>query len=172
VPVVDTWWQTGRSHPSISPLPGLTALPRIRRLVPGSGRRRRGGAAPRCRWAVRVLDDASVARDRAHVWGDPDRHVQYFSATVPGIRRGRRREATTRATTWLLGRIGDVMNVAGHRLSRSRSIGSWTATRWRRRPSSQAPRHQGGGDRRVRDVEDQLRGNDATLSELREHVAR
>ena len=97
------------------------------------------------------------------IWGDPDRYVQtYFSAYGPEIYvAGDGAKRDDEGYYWLLGRIDDVMNVAGHRLStyeiESRARG--------RRPKvaeaavvSQAARPQGGGDRGVRDAEDRLRG--------------
>jgi len=122
-PVVDTWWQTETGAILISPLPGVTTL------KPGSATQPFPGIE------ADVLDDAgnsvplggggylvlkhpwpAIART---IWGDPDRYVStYFSKYGPetyvagdGVKRD------DEGYYWLLGRIDDVMNVAGHRLS-------------------------------------------------------
>jgi acetyl-CoA synthetase len=122
-PVVDTWWQTETGAILITPLPGVTPL------KPGSA------TLPFPGILADVLDEQghsvglggggylvlkrpwpSIART---IWGDPDRYVQtYFGkfgteTYVAGD--GAKRDED--AYYWLLGRIDDVMNVAGHRLS-------------------------------------------------------
>ncbi len=122
-PIVDTWWQTETGHILITPLPGLTDL------KPGSATRPFPGIT------ADVLDDQGnsvplgsggnlvvtrpwpgIART---IWGDPDRYVEtYFSKYGPEVYLagdGARRDAE--GYYWLLGRVDDVMNVAGHRLS-------------------------------------------------------
>ncbi len=122
-PVVDTWWQTETGAILISPLPGLTML------KPGSATfafpgieadvvDERGETVALGGGGFLVLKHPwpSIART---IWGDPDRYVQtYFSAYGPEIYvagDGARRDEE--GFFWLLGRIDDVMNVAGHRLS-------------------------------------------------------
>ncbi|GAC1366788.1 MAG: acetate--CoA ligase [Actinomycetota bacterium] len=122
-PVVDTWWQTETGGILISPLPGVT------RLKPGSATRPFPGVA------ADIVDDTgrSVGLNRGgflvlrHPWPsqfrtiyrDPDRYVStYFSRFGPDVYLagdGARRDED--GYFWLLGRIDDVMNVAGHRLS-------------------------------------------------------
>jgi acetyl-CoA synthetase len=122
-PIVDTWWQTETGAILITPLPGITPL------KPGSA------TLPFPGIEADVVDDAgdsvplggggnlvlrhpwpSIART---VWGDPDRYVQtYFGKYGPEVYvagDGARRDED--GFFWLLGRIDDVMNVAGHRLS-------------------------------------------------------
>jgi acetyl-CoA synthetase len=122
-PVVDTWWQTETGHILITPLPGLTTL------KPGSATRPFPGIRPD------IVDEAgrpvpadaggylvmrrpwpAIART---IWGDPDRYVQtYFGQYGPDVYvagDGAKRDED--GYFWLLGRIDDVMNVAGHRLS-------------------------------------------------------
>jgi acetyl-CoA synthetase len=122
-PVVDTWWQTETGMILITPLPGITTL------KPGSATRPFPGIE------ADVLDDAGnpvgpnqggslvlrrpwPAQFRT-IFGDPDRYVeQYFSKFGKDIYLagdGARRDDD--GYFWLLGRIDDVMNVAGHRLS-------------------------------------------------------
>jgi acetyl-CoA synthetase len=122
-PVVDTWWQTETGAILITPLPGITSL------KPGSATRPFPGIRPD------IVDDGGrpvppnaggylvmrrpwpgIART---IWGDPDRYVQtYFGKyghDVYVAGDGAKRDDD--GYFWLLGRIDDVMNVAGHRLS-------------------------------------------------------
>ncbi|MBI5837716.1 MAG: acetate--CoA ligase [Candidatus Eisenbacteria bacterium] len=120
-PVVDTWWQTETGMILISPLPGLT------HCHPGSATRPLPGVS------AEILDEAGerVAVGGGYlaitrpwpamlrgIYGDPDRYVeQYWSrwdrgTYFPGD-GGKRDEE---GCFWLLGRVDDVMNVAGHRL--------------------------------------------------------
>src|ERR1700730_31019 len=122
-PVVDTWWQTETGCILITPLPGIT------RLKPGSATRPFPGVAAdvfdEAGWPVEagkggylVLRRPWPAQFRT-IYGDPDRYVQnYFSrfgADVYLAGDGARRDED--GYFWLLGRIDDVMNVAGPRLS-------------------------------------------------------
>jgi len=122
-PIVDTWWQTETGAILITPLPGITSL------KPGSATRPFPGIS------ADVVDEhgrsvglgsggylvlrhpwPSIART---IWGDPDRYVEtYFAKYGPDVYvagDGARRDED--GYFWLLGRIDDVMNVAGHRLS-------------------------------------------------------
>jgi acetyl-CoA synthetase len=122
-PVVDTWWQTETGAIMITPLPGIT------RLKPGSATRPFPGIAADVfdeqGWPVGpgkggylVLRRPWPSQFRT-IFGDPDRYVQtYFSrfgADVYLAGDGARLDED--GYFWLLGRIDDVMNVAGHRLS-------------------------------------------------------
>jgi len=122
-PVVDTWWQTETGCILITPLPGIT------RLKPGSATRPFPGIAADVfdeeGWPVGagkggylVLRRPWPAQFRT-IYGDPDRYVQNyysrFGADVYLAGDGARRDED--GYFWLLGRIDDVMNVAGHRLS-------------------------------------------------------
>jgi acetyl-CoA synthetase len=122
-PIVDTWWQTETGMILITPLPGIT------RLKPGSATKPFPGVEPD------IVDDSgkSVGPNTGGslvirrpwpaqfrtIYGDPDRYVeQYFSrfgADVYVTGDGAKRDQD--GYFWLLGRIDDVMNVAGHRLS-------------------------------------------------------
>ena len=122
-PVVDTWWQTETGMILITPLPGIT------RLKPGSATRpfpgieadvldEQGNSVPPGSGGYLVLRRPWPAQFRT-IYGDPDRYVQqYFSKFGPEVYvtgDGARRDED--GYYWLLGRIDDVMNVAGHRLS-------------------------------------------------------
>ncbi len=122
-PVVDTWWQTETGSILITPLPGLTplkpgsatlAFPGIEADVLDGV----GNSVPFGGGGYLVLKHPwpSIART---IWGDPDRYVStYFSQFGPEIYvagDGAKRDEA--GYFWLLGRLDDVMNVAGHRLS-------------------------------------------------------
>ena len=122
-PVVDTWWQTETGAILITPLPGVT------RLKPGSATRPFPGIAAdifdESGWPVGVGQGGYLVVRRPWpsmfrtIYGDPDRYVStYFSRFGPDVYLagdGARRDED--GYFWLLGRIDDVMNVAGHRLS-------------------------------------------------------
>jgi acetyl-CoA synthetase len=122
-PVVDTWWQTETGAILITPLPGITSL------KPGSATRPFPGIQPDIvdEGGTQVPGNAggylvlrrpwpSIART---IWGDPDRYVQtYFGKYGPDVYvAGDGAKRDDDGYFWLLGRIDDVMNVAGHRLS-------------------------------------------------------
>ena len=122
-PIVDTWWQTETGMILISPLPGVT------RLKPGSATRpfpgvsadildEHGNPVAPGAGGYLVLRHPWPAQFRT-IYGAPERYVeQYFSKYGHGIYLtgdGARRDED--GDFWLLGRIDDVMNVAGHRLS-------------------------------------------------------
>jgi len=122
-PVVDTWWQTETGAILITPLPGITAL------KPGSATfpfpsivadvvDEKGSTVPLGGGGYLVLKRPwpSIART---IWGDPDRYVEtYFSKYGPEIYvagDGAKRDED--GYFWLLGRVDDVMNISGHRVS-------------------------------------------------------
>ena len=122
-PIVDTWWQTETGMILITPLPAVTPL------KPGSATRpfpgveadvvnEEGKSVPPHTGGYLVLRKPWPAQFRT-IYNDPDRYVQtYFSRFGPDVYvtgDGARREED--GYFWLLGRIDDVMNVAGHRLS-------------------------------------------------------
>ncbi|OMH27561.1 acetate--CoA ligase [Tersicoccus phoenicis] len=121
-PVVDTWWQTETGAIMISPLPGVTAT------KPGSAQ------VPLPGITADVVDDtgASLGDGEAgylvlrepwpsmlrNIWGDPDRFVQTYWSRFPGMYfAGDGAKKDDDGDVWLLGRVDDVMNVSGHRLS-------------------------------------------------------
>jgi acetyl-CoA synthetase len=122
-PVVDTWWQTETGSILITPLPGLTTLKPGSATLPFPGIQAdvvdgAGNSVPLGGGGYLVLKHPwpSIART---IWGDPDRYVStYFSqfgAETYVAGDGARRDED--GYFWLLGRLDDVMNVAGHRLS-------------------------------------------------------
>ncbi|PQM49432.1 Acetyl-coenzyme A synthetase [Mycobacterium talmoniae] len=129
-PVVDTWWQTETGATMISPLPGLTAtkpgaamtpLPGISaRIVDDDGNRLApGGDHGEQPSGYLVLDEPWPAMARG-IWGDPQRFVDTYWSRFAAqgwyfAGDGARYDAD--GDIWVLGRIDDVMNVSGHRIS-------------------------------------------------------
>jgi acetyl-CoA synthetase len=120
-PVVDTWWQTETGAIMITPLPGVTTL------KPGSATRPFPGIAAEIRTEkgeTVAVGGGLLALTRPWpsmlrgIYGDPDRYVrQYWNKWGPGIYvtgDGAKRDAD--GNFWLLGRVDDVINVAGHRI--------------------------------------------------------
>ncbi|MBI4462696.1 MAG: acetate--CoA ligase, partial [Acidobacteria bacterium] len=120
-PVVDTWWQTETGMILVTPLPGITAL------KPGSATRPFPGIE------ADILDESGkrievgggyLALTRPWpamlrtIYGDPERYVrQYWSKWKKGVYftgDGAKRDKD--GYFWLLGRVDDVLNVAGHRI--------------------------------------------------------
>jgi len=118
-PVVDTWWQTETGHILITPLPGMTTL------KPGSAARPFPGID------AEVVDENGRPAATGYlvlrqpwpgmlrgIWGDPDRFIKEYWSRYAGVYftgdgAGRDKDGDF----WLLGRIDDVMNVSGHRVS-------------------------------------------------------
>jgi len=120
-PVVDTWWQTETGAIMITPLPGVTTL------KPGSATKPFPGISAEIRneRGDRVeVGGGFLALTRPWpsmlrgIYGDPDRYVrQYWSKWGNGVYvtgDGAKRDAD--GYFWLLGRVDDVINVAGHRI--------------------------------------------------------
>jgi acetyl-CoA synthetase len=120
-PVVDTWWQTETGAIMITPLPGLTTV------KPGSATRPFPGIRAEIRTDAGEPVDVGgglLALTRPWpsmlrgIYGDPDRFVQeYWSRWTPDVYftgDGAKRDAD--GFFWVLGRVDDVINVAGHRI--------------------------------------------------------
>jgi acetyl-CoA synthetase len=121
-PIVDTWWQTETGAIMISPLPGVTTL------KPGSAQIALPGID------IKILDDEGNELGREEpglltitepwpsmlrgIWGDPDRFKETYWSKFEGIYfAGDGAKFDDEGDLWLLGRVDDVMNVSGHRLS-------------------------------------------------------
>jgi acetyl-CoA synthetase len=123
-PVVDTWWQTETGGIMISPLPGvtatkpgsaMTALPGISADVVDDT----GASVPKGGGGYLVLTEPWPAMLRT-IWGDPDRYRDtYWSrfADKGYYFAGDGAKKDEDGDIWLLGRVDDVMNVSGHRIS-------------------------------------------------------
>ncbi|HEX2903403.1 MAG TPA: acetate--CoA ligase [Jatrophihabitans sp.] len=123
-PVVDTWWQTETGAMMISPLPGVTAT------KPGSAMRAlpgvsvevvddRGEPVPNGGGGLLVLTEPWPSMLRG-IWGDNERFIDtYWSRFADQgyyfAGDGAKKDAD--GDLWLLGRVDDVMNVSGHRIS-------------------------------------------------------
>jgi acetyl-CoA synthetase len=120
-PIVDTWWQTETGGIMIAPLPG--AVP----TKPGSATLPLPGVVPE----IRSRDGTALGANQGGylvvtrpwpgmlrtVYRDPDRYRQQYWSQIPGVYftgDGARRDAD--GYFWVMGRIDDVVNVAGHRL--------------------------------------------------------
>jgi acetyl-CoA synthetase len=122
-PVVDTWWQTETGAILITPLPGITTLKPGSATDPFPGVAadvfdEAGNSVPLGGGGYLVLTKPWPAIART-IWGDPDRYVEtYFAKYGPNVYvAGDGAKRDEGGSYWLLGRIDDVMNVAGHRLS-------------------------------------------------------
>jgi acetyl-CoA synthetase len=123
-PVVDTWWQTETGAILISPLPGVTAT------KPGSAMRplpgidadvvdNEGNSVPNGGGGLLVLTSPWPAMTRG-IWGDPDRFMETYWKRFESqgyYFAGDGAKKDEDGDLWLLGRIDDVMNVSGHRIS-------------------------------------------------------
>ena len=125
VPVVDTWWQTETGAIMMTPVPGVHAA------VPGSAMRSIPGID-----AV-VVDESGEPVGRGEsgllvvrrpwpsmlrgVWGDPDRYRDTYWARFDGryYFAGDGARVDDDGNVWVTGRVDDVINVSGHRLSTS-----------------------------------------------------
>jgi acetyl-CoA synthetase len=121
-PIVDTWWQTETGMVLITPLPGLvpTKPGSATRPFPGieadvvdeKGRKVGPGAG-----GYLVLTKPWPAMFRT-IYGDPERYVrQYWSRYAGMYFTGDGAKRDEDGYFWLLGRVDDVMNIAGHRIS-------------------------------------------------------
>jgi acetyl-CoA synthetase len=120
-PIVDTWWQTETGSIMITPLPGATPT------KPGSGTLpffgvvpeivdRDGKGVPAGEGGFLVLKKPWPSMLRT-VWGDPDRYVAQYWQKFPGIYfTGDGARCDKDGYFWIMGRVDDVINVAGHRL--------------------------------------------------------
>ena len=121
-PIVDTWWQTETGAIMIAPLPGATPT------RPGSATRPLPGVVPEIvtKEGVAVPDNHGGFLIIRQPWPsmlrtlykDPERYAQAYWSEIPGAYftgDGARRDAE--GNYWILGRVDDVLNVSGHRLS-------------------------------------------------------
>jgi acetyl-CoA synthetase len=121
-PIVDTWWQTETGSIMITPIPGAIAT------KPGSATRpffgvvpeivdMEGKPVPEGSGGYLVIRKPWPAMLRT-IYGDPDRYVQQYWSQIPGTYftgDGARKDKD--GYFWIMGRVDDVLNVSGHRLS-------------------------------------------------------
>jgi len=121
-PIVDTWWQTETGMILISPLPALTVTKPGSATLPFPGIDaeivdERGEPVPLGEGGYLTINKPWPAMLRG-IYGDPERYQQTYWSRFPGRYfpgDGARRDAD--GYYWLMGRVDDVMNVSGHRLS-------------------------------------------------------
>jgi acetyl-CoA synthetase len=118
-PVVDTWWQTETGAIMITPLPGVTVTKPGSATIPFPGIEAKivndKGEPAEAGYLVITKPWPSMLRG---IYGDPDRFVKQYWSQQPGVYftgDGAKRDKD--GYLWLLGRIDDVMNISGHRVS-------------------------------------------------------
>jgi len=121
-PVVDTWWQTETGAIMVTPLPGITAT------KPGAAMKafpgisvdvvdNEGNSVGNGEGGYLVITEPWPSMTRG-IYGDPERFKETYWARFPGVYfAGDGAKRDDDGDIWLLGRIDDVMNISGHRLS-------------------------------------------------------
>ena len=120
-PIVDTWWQTETGGNMITPLPGVTttkpgsacfAIPGVyAEVVDDDGNKVTQGGG----YLTITHPWPSMLRG---IWGDPQRYLDTYWSTYEGrYFAGDGAKIDEDGYIWLLGRVDDVMNVSGHRIS-------------------------------------------------------
>ncbi len=121
-PVVDTWWQTETGMILITPLPGVTTTKPGSATFPFPGVDAdvvdaNGESVPLGAGGYLVLKRPWPAMLRG-IYGDPDRYRATYWGRFPGMYfAGDGAKRDSEGYLWLMGRVDDVMNVAGHRIS-------------------------------------------------------
>jgi acetyl-CoA synthetase len=179
-PIVDTWWQTETGAQMIAPLPGVTAT------KPGSAQ------VPLPGIAVDVVDELGESVPNGHggflvirepwpamlrgIWGDPERFKEtYWSRFETMYFAGDGAKKDDDGDVWLLGRVDDVMNISGHRLSTAEIESALVS-----HPAVAEAAVVGAADETTGQAvvafvilrEDAVDAGDATVQELRNHVAK
>jgi acetyl-CoA synthetase len=121
-PIVDTWWQTETGAIMVSPLPGVTTLkpgsaqiplPGVSAAVLDEDGHELGRGQP----GLLVLTEPWPSMLRG-IWGDPERYKETYWSKFDGkYFAGDGAKWDEEGDLWLLGRVDDVMNISGHRLS-------------------------------------------------------
>ncbi len=120
-PIVDTWWQTETGHIMITPLPGITPtrpgsathpFPGIEaKILDDKGKEIRNGGG------YLAITKPWPAMIRG-IWGDRERFVETYWSKWPGVYfTGDGAKIDKGGNFWILGRVDDVINTAGHRIS-------------------------------------------------------
>ncbi|MFZ3414876.1 acetate--CoA ligase [Arthrobacter sp. 3Tela_A] len=121
-PIVDTWWQTETGAHMIAPMPGVTATKPGSAQVPVPGISvdvvdEMGETVPNGSGGFLVVKEPWPSMLRG-IWGDPERFKDtYWSRFDNMYFAGDGAKKDEDGDIWLLGRVDDVMNVSGHRLS-------------------------------------------------------
>jgi acetyl-CoA synthetase len=121
-PIVDTWWQTETGAIMISPLPGVTETKpgSAMRGLPGIGARvidEKGEEVALGGGGYLALTEPWPSMLRG-IWGEEERYKETYWSRFPGkYFAGDGAKIDSDGAIWLLGRVDDVMNVSGHRIS-------------------------------------------------------
>ena len=178
-PIVDTWWQTETGHIMISPLPGITAT------KPGSATKPLPGIVAK----VVTEDDEDAGTEQGllslrHPWPgmlrtlyrDDDRFIETywskFGRDVYFVGDASRRDED--GYFWVIGRVDDVLNVSGHRMSTA-EIESAIVSHEKVAESAvigQSDEDTGQSVTAFVTLSGTLEGDDALIADIREHVAR
>ncbi|MGO4584433.1 AMP-binding protein, partial [Arthrobacter sp. 2RAF6] len=182
-PIVDTWWQTETGAQMIAPLPGVTAT------KPGSAQVALPGIA------IDVVDEAGASVPDGHggylvvrepwpamlrgIWGDPERFKETYWSRFEGMYfAGDGAKKDDDGDIWLLGRVDDVMNISGHRLSTTEIESALVSHPWVAEAAVVGAADETTGQAVVAFVilrESAPSGQDdgdATIAELRNHVGK
>jgi acetyl-CoA synthetase len=120
-PIVDTWWQTETGAIMISPLPGVTTTKPGSATFPFPGIEpdvvdEQGNSVPLGSGGYLVVRRPWPSMART-LWGDDERYFQTYWSRFPGMYfTGDGAKRDDEGYFWLLGRVDDVLNVAGHRI--------------------------------------------------------
>ena len=182
-PIVDTWWQTETGAIMISPLPGIT------HTKPGSAQ------VPLPGIEMAVIDDDGKKVGAGHggyltitepwpsmlrgIWGDPERYKETYWSRFDGMYfAGDGAKLDEDGDLWLLGRVDDVMNVSGHRLSTAEIESALVSHPFVAEAAVVGAKDETTGQAVVafvilrRSQEDSLGSEDDTSKALRDHVAK
>ncbi|WP_456826311.1 acetate--CoA ligase [Cellulomonas sp. P5_E12] len=182
-PIVDTWWQTETGAIMISPLPGVTETKPGSAQVPVPGIAAdvvddEAQSVPNGAGGYLVLTEPWPSMLRG-IWGDPDRYVDTYWSRFKGLYfAGDGAKKDDDGDIWLLGRVDDVMNVSGHRLSTTEIESALVSHPWVAEAAVVGAADETTGQAVVAFVI--LRGDagggdqdaDAVQTELRNHVAK
>ena len=134
-PIVDTWWQTETGAIMVSPLPGVTSLKpgSAQTPVPGIEIKivnEEGKEVPRGEAGLLTITEPWPSMLRG-IWRNPGRfHEAYWSHFEGQYFAGDGAKWDEDGDLWLLGRVDDVMNVSGHRLSTAEIESSLVGHPW------------------------------------------
>jgi acetyl-CoA synthetase len=182
-PIVDTWWQTETGAIMISPLPGITDT------KPGSAQ------VPLPGIIVKVVGEDGVELERGQggyltitepwpsmlrgIWGDPERFKETYWERFKGqYFAGDGAKTDADGDIWFLGRVDDVMNVSGHRLSTTEIESALVSHPWVAEAAVVGAKDETTGQAVVAFVilrldQVEAAGSDADVSRiLRDHVAK
>jgi acetyl-CoA synthetase len=182
-PIVDTWWQTETGAIMISPLPGVT------HTKPGSAQ------VPLPGIEMAVIDDDGKKVGAGHggyltitepwpsmlrgIWGDPERYKETYWSRFDGkYFAGDGAKLDEDGDLWLLGRVDDVMNVSGHRLSTAEIESALVSHQYVAEAAVVGAKDETTGQAVVafvilrRSQADEIGSEDDTSKILRDHVAK